>query len=73
MDINLPGINGIEALQKLRETETLKDIPVVAVTAAVMPKDVEEINGAGFDGYIAKPLNVKTTMDVIREKLSAAE
>ena len=59
MDIQLPGINGIQALKKLRESEATRAIPVLAFTASVMPQDRREIMEAGFNGFVAKPINLK--------------
>jgi two-component system, cell cycle response regulator DivK len=59
MDIQLPGINGIEALHQIRADKETCDIPILAVTASVMDRDRKKIMAAGFDGYQAKPLNVK--------------
>jgi CheY-like chemotaxis protein len=59
MDIQLPGIDGIEALRQIRADEATRAIPIVAVTASVMDRDRQTIMAAGFDGYLAKPLNVK--------------
>jgi two-component system cell cycle response regulator DivK len=59
MDIQLPGMNGIQALKKLREAEATRAIPVLAFTASVMPQDRREIMEAGFDGFLAKPINLK--------------
>ena len=59
MDIQLPGIDGIEALRQIRADEATRTIPVVAVTASVMDRDRQTIMAAGFDGYQAKPLSVK--------------
>jgi len=59
MDIQLPGMNGIQALAKLRESPATKHIPVIAFTASVMPQDQHQIVSAGFDGFISKPISVK--------------
>ncbi len=59
MDIQLPGIDGIEALRQLRADERTRAIPVIAVTASALDRDRQKIMAAGFDGYQAKPLNVK--------------
>jgi two-component system cell cycle response regulator DivK len=59
MDIQLPGINGIEALKKLRAAPETSRIPVLAFTASVMPQDRKEIMSAGFDGFVSKPINLK--------------
>ena len=59
MDIQLPGIDGIEALRRIRADEMTRGIPIVAVTASAMDRDRQTIMAAGFDGYQSKPLNVK--------------
>ena len=59
MDIQLPGMNGIEALGKLRADPATREIPVMAVTASVMPLERDEILAAGFDGYQPKPISLK--------------
>jgi len=65
MDIQLPGIDGIEALRRLRADETTRAIPVIAVTASALDRDRQKIMAAGFDGYQAKPLNVKAFMAAV--------
>jgi len=65
MDIHLPGMNGIEALAKLRGDAGTKTIPVFAFTASVMPQDRREITSAGFDGFVSKPINLKEFLDTI--------
>ena len=71
MDINLPGMNGIESLKQLQATSETKDTPVIAVTAAAMPKDVEAGMKAGFKGYITKPFNVPDVIRTIEETLDS--
>ena len=66
MDIQLPGINGIEALRQLRADPATASIPVIAVTASVMASDRRNIVDAGFDGYVGKPLNLKEFLDAVR-------
>jgi CheY-like chemotaxis protein len=58
MDIQLPGIDGVQALGRLRADEATARIPVVALTALAMKEDRERFAAAGFDGYIEKPLSV---------------
>ena len=58
MDIRLPGIDGVEALRRLRAEGTTQGIPVLAMTASVMSEDRQKIMAAGFDGYQSKPINV---------------
>ena len=59
MDIQLPDADGISALKQLRAQPETEAIPVVALTAFVMQADRERIVAAGFDGYLAKPIDVK--------------
>jgi CheY-like chemotaxis protein len=58
MDIQLPGIDGVEALGRLRRDEQTAAIPVVALTALAMKEDRERCLAAGFDGYLEKPVSV---------------
>jgi two-component system cell cycle response regulator DivK len=60
MDIQLPKVNGVEALARLRADPDTKAIPVVAVTASVTPTERERVVAAGFNGYISKPIEVET-------------
>jgi len=69
MDIQLPGMSGIEALQRLRADPVTRAIPVVAVTASAMTQDRRQIMAAGFDGYQSKPISVKSFLQTIREIL----
>ena len=71
MDIQLPGMNGIEALGVLRADAATAHIPVIAVTASVMQQDRKKITEAGFDGYIGKPINVKEFLISIGEMLES--
>jgi two-component system, cell cycle response regulator DivK len=59
MDLQLPGIDGTEALHRLRQGPLGRDVPVVAVTAFAMAEDRERASDAGFDGYIEKPISVR--------------
>ena len=69
MDIQLPGINGIEALRQLRADTATAGIPVVAVTASAMTHDRQTIMAAGFDAYQSKPISVRPFIDLVREVL----
>ena len=71
MDIHLPGMNGIEALGKLRADPETKSIPVFAFTASVMPQDRKEITSAGFDGFLSKPINLKEFLETLSAALAA--
>ena len=65
MDIQLPGIDGIEALRRLRADEVTAGIPAAAVTASVMKQDVRLITEAGFDAYVAKPISLRDFLDTV--------
>ena len=71
MDIQLPGMDGLEATALLKADEATRDIPVIALTALAMKGDEERILAAGCDGYIAKPLDYKTFLAVIKARLAA--
>ena len=71
MDIQLPGIDGIVAMTRIRADERTKHIPTVALTASVMSGDRERFDEAGFDGFIAKPIEVKNFPGQVREYLNA--
>jgi two-component system cell cycle response regulator DivK len=59
MDIRLPGIDGIEALGRLRADVSTRGIPVLAMTASVMATDRQKVLDSGFDAFHSKPINVK--------------
>ena len=69
MDIQLPGINGIEALQRLRADPVTSATPVIAVTASVMTQDRSRIVAAGFNGFQSKPISVNQLLATVRETL----
>jgi CheY-like chemotaxis protein len=69
MDIQLPGIDGITALHRLRAAAETRDIPVMAVTASAMTHNRHEIMAAGFDGYQSKPINVKDFVQAVQQML----
>ena len=71
MDIQLPGIDGIETFRRIRADERTKSIPVVALTASVMSGDRERFDQAGFDGFISKPIDVKAFPSQVRGHLDA--
>ena len=58
MDIQLPDIDGVEALARLRADERFSSVPVLALTAQAMEGDRERFLAAGFDGYLSKPVNI---------------
>ncbi len=67
MDVQLPGIDGVEALERLRRNERTASIPVLALTAQAMSGDHERFLEAGFDGYLAKPVDVGELIETVRE------
>jgi two-component system cell cycle response regulator DivK len=67
MDIQLPGTDGIVGLQQLRAEPRTAAIPVVALTAFAMKDDRQRFLDAGFDGYLDKPINIKTFPDQVRQ------
>jgi two-component system, cell cycle response regulator DivK len=73
MDLQLPGIDGMEALRRLRQNPRTADIPVVAVTAQAMKQDRERVLDAGFNGYVEKPISVRTFPDQVRSFLPNEE
>ena len=73
MDLQLPGIDGVEALHRLRESPRTADITVVAVTAQAMKHDRERALEAGFNGYIEKPISVRAFPDQVRGFLSGGQ
>ena len=67
MDIQLPDMDGVTALGRLREMGTTTSIPIVAVTAFAMAADQERLLAAGFDGYLAKPIDIHNFSDSVRQ------
>jgi len=72
MDINLPGMNGFEALTQLKSEPSTRHVPVIAVTSNAAPVDVQDAINAGFDDYVTKPLNIAKLMKIILETLGVA-
>ena len=69
MDIQLPGIDGIEAFEQLADDPTTKDIPVIAVTASAMQEERARIEAVGFAGYQPKPIRLKEFMVAVEGAL----
>jgi two-component system cell cycle response regulator DivK len=67
MDIQLPDLDGVQALQRLRAHARTATIPILALTAQAMQGDRERFLAAGFDGYLSKPVNVRELIDIVRE------
>ena len=66
MDIQLPDLDGAEALRRLRSDERTAAIPVLALTAQAMQGDRERFLAAGFDGYLSKPIDVDDLIETVR-------
>jgi CheY-like chemotaxis protein len=73
MDINLPGISGIDALKILRDDETTAHIPVIAISANAMARDIQKGLDAGFFRYLTKPIKVREFMDTLNMALAFVE
>ncbi|MFI5257696.1 MAG: response regulator [Gemmatimonadales bacterium] len=73
MDIQLPGMDGLEATMLLKGDEATRAIPVIALTALAMKGDEERIRAAGCNGYIAKPMRYQEFLATVSDQLSAAK
>ena len=71
MDINLPGMSGIDALKQLQEYPETRETPVIAISAAVMPSEITAGRKAGFRDYIGKPFDVQNLINTIHESLDS--
>ena len=67
MDIQLPDIDGVEALRRLRKDERTAAVPVLALTAQAMHGDRERFMAVGFDGYLAKPVDITDLVATVKE------
>jgi two-component system cell cycle response regulator DivK len=72
LDVQLPGINGFEVLERLRGSGHLTDVPVLAVTASAMEHDRHKILAAGFDAYLPKPVDFSALLVTLRRMLARA-
>ena len=73
MDIQLPGMDGLEATALLKRGPETRDIPVIALTALAMKGDETRILAAGCDGYIAKPMQYKAFLGTVQAHLLGSE
>ena len=69
MDIRLPGIDGIQALGRLRAEVATRGIPVMAMTASVMTNDRQKVLDAGFDSFQSKPIKIKDFVAAVEQLL----
>ena len=72
LDINLPDMSGTKVLHELKQNESSRHIPVIAVSANAMPYDIESGLKSGFDNYLVKPVNIKTLLDHLSYYLGVA-
>ncbi|HED16367.1 MAG TPA: response regulator [Gammaproteobacteria bacterium] len=70
LDINLPGMNGFEVLNQLRQREATRETPVIAISANAMPGDIKKGLEAGFDEYITKPIDVEALLQALDTMLT---
>jgi two-component system cell cycle response regulator DivK len=69
MDIQLPGVSGVELIEAARRDEALREIPVLAVTAFAAKGDEDRIRSAGASGYLAKPVSIAPFMSAVKALL----
>jgi CheY-like chemotaxis protein len=72
MDLSLPGMDGVVAMRMLRATSAIKHLPVIALTARAMKGDEANAICAGFDGYLAKPIDTRTFVKSVMSFIEAA-
>jgi CheY-like chemotaxis protein len=74
MDIQMPQMNGLEAMRKIREDEdtAVAQVPIIAVTALAMPGDKEACLEAGANGYLSKPVSLRRLVETIQTHLNGA-
>jgi PAS domain S-box-containing protein len=73
LDINMPGMNGLEVLVRLKADPATRDIPVLALSAAAMEKDVQRGRGAGFEEYLTKPIDINSLLETLGRWLGKKE
>lgn len=73
MDIQLPDIDGLTALAQIRADAAVRHVPVLAVSASVMPDDQQRIAASGFDAFITKPINVKGFVATVERFIGAGK
>ena len=73
MDIQLPDMDGLEALGRLRMDARTAAIPVLALTAQAMRGDRERFTAAGFDGYVAKPVDIDGLIEIVAQHCEGGE
>lgn len=69
MDINLPEMDGVTAMKKIKSEKAGESIPILAVTASAMKGDEDKLVAQGFDGYVGKPVTVKSLLEEVEKAL----
>jgi CheY-like chemotaxis protein len=70
MDLKMPGLNGWEATRRLKADPDTRHVPIVALTAQAMAGDSEQALAAGCDGYVTKPIDLRSFVALLRERLT---
>ena len=73
LDVNLPGMSGLDAITKLKNHERTRHIPVLALSAAATASDIEKGLAAGFMRYLTKPIDIQEVSDTLREALNQGQ
>lgn len=73
MDIQLPEISGLDVTKKIKADESIRNIPIIAVTAFAMKDDEEKILRAGCEAYISKPISIQHFLETVRKFLEIVE
>jgi two-component system, cell cycle response regulator DivK len=73
MDIQLPEISGLDVTRKLKSEDSIRDIPIIAVTAFAMKDDEEKILSAGCEAYVSKPISIVPFLNTVRRFLGEEE
>ena len=71
MDVQMPGMDGLQLTRQLRHDSTFREVIIVALSAYAMPTEKEDARAAGCDGYITKPINTRSFAGVVRQYLDA--
>lgn len=72
MDIQMPELDGLAAIQQIRADATIRNLPIIALTALAMPGDLERCLAAGANNYLAKPVRLKQLLEIMTQHLAIA-
>lgn len=70
MDINIPEVDGVTAMKEIKGNEKTKSVPIIALTASAMKGDDTKMLDEGFDGYVAKPINLKDLLEEVKNAVN---